>query len=61
MQSESKLRLITAEDFEEAIKQTAPSMDEHSHTMDELRAWNSTYGEGDKNGRYRNPKLTYFI
>ena len=49
------------DDFEEAVKHTAPSMDESSHTMDELRSWNSKYGEGSRNGRYHNPKLSYFI
>ena len=60
MQKQESLRPISAEDLEEAIKQTAPSTDKDSYTMDELRTWNNTYGEG-KDAAYRNPKLTYFI
>jgi len=62
MQVHTNLRAITQADFEEAIKQTAPSSDEYSHTMDDLRAWNVKYGEGQKNGgSHYNPKLSYFI
>lgn len=60
MQRHVELRAISAEDFEEAIKQTSPSTDKDSYSMDELRTWNATYGEGKDKG-YRNPKLTYFI
>ena len=59
MQTKSQLRPIAMADFEDASKQVSPSLDEDSHSMDELRTWNSTYGEG--NSKYHNPKLTYFI
>lgn len=61
-QAHKNLRQINQSDFEEAIKQTTPSSDEYSHTMDDLRAWNAKFGEGENNGgTYHNPKLSYFI
>ncbi len=62
LQEHKDLRAISMLDFEEAIKQTAPSSDEYSHNMDDLRAWNAKYGEGQKDGgSHYNPKLSYFI
>ena len=60
-QAHTNLRAITQADFEEAVKETAPSSEEYSHTMEDLRAWNSKYGEGQKDRGYQNSKLSYFI
>lgn len=58
MQKHAQLRPINAEDLREAVKQTAPSTDESSYTMDDLRIWNSKFGEGNK--AYQSHKLSYF-
>ena len=58
VQNDVQLRPIRADDFYEAIKQTAASTDDSSYTMDDLRLWNSKYGEGNK--KYLSPKMSYF-
>lgn len=53
------LRPITAQDFEEALKQVVASVSGDSSVMADLREWHSQYGEGNERAGW-NPKLSYF-
>lgn len=55
----AQLRPIRASDFDEALKEVPPSLASESFVLDELKQWNSKYGEGSDR-RYQNPALTYF-
>jgi hypothetical protein len=59
-QDQTQLRPLEAADFEASCKEVTPSVGSDSALMDELKQWNSQYGEGSKRGGY-NPKLSYFI
>ena len=55
---EPEIRSLTLSDFVEAKKKISSSISEDSHSITQLRQWNSMYGEGGSKNPYN---LSYFL
>lgn len=59
-QEPTKLRLVSAKDFEEALKDVVPTVSADSMVIEELKQWAGKFGEGGNRNAHNN-SLTYFI
>lgn len=60
MQENAKLRPISMDDFEEALKDVVPTVSSESLVIEELKQWAGKFGEGGNRNAHNN-SLTYFI
>ena len=59
-QESAKLRLVSAKDFDEALKDVVPTVSADSMVIEELKQWAGKFGEGGNRNAHNN-SLTYFI